>query len=310
MNIQHLKYAVEVEKTGSITQAAERLYMSQPNLSKAIRELESTLDMSLFKRSSKGLVATKKGQEFLAYAKNILDQIEEMEELYRPDRKKVQRFSVSIPRASYITHAFTSFVKRLDPAKTIDINFHETNSMETINNIAEGECNLGIIRYHTAHERYYFSLLDEKGMKYKPLLEYIYLALMSKSHPLASKDTLHYDDLNEYVEIMHGDLMVPFLTVSEMKKTEQTGHSKNRIYVYERGSQFDLLRKVPGTYIWVSPMPAELLECYDLVQIKCGESEHKYKDLLVYPSDYHFSALDKVFISELFHVRDEILIKQ
>lgn len=308
MNIQHLKYAVEVEKTGSITQAAERLYMSQPNLSKAVRELESTLGMSLFKRSSKGLVTTKKGKEFLAYAKNILDQIEEIEELYRPDRKNVQRFGISVPRASYIAHAFTVFINKLDSAKAIDINFCETNSMETINSIAEGECNLGIIRYQAAHEKYFFSLLDDKGMKHRPVLEYIYLALMSKSHPLAAKDTLDYHELNKYIEIMHGDLMVPFLTVSEMKKTEQSGRSKNRIYVYERGSQFDLLRKVSGTYIWVSPMPAELLECYGLVQKKCDVPDHKYKDLLIYPADYRFSALDKAFISELFHVRDEISI--
>lgn len=83
MNLQHLKYAVEVEKTGSITQAAENLYMGQPNLSKAIKELEGTLGVILFKRTSKGVLPTAQGKEFLRYAKSILDQVERMEELYR-----------------------------------------------------------------------------------------------------------------------------------------------------------------------------------------------------------------------------------
>ncbi|WP_434511573.1 LysR family transcriptional regulator [Desulfitobacterium sp. AusDCA] len=306
MNILHLKYAVEVEKTGSITQAAERLFMSQPNLSKAIRELETTLGISLFKRSSKGIVTTQKGKEFLTYAKNILAQIEEMEELYQPDRQNIQRFSISVPRGSYIAHAFTCFVNKLDPAKSIDINFSETNSMETINKVMEGECNLGIIRYQTAHEKYFFSVLDDKGMVHKPVLEYTYLALMSKSHPLAAKPILDYYELNKYIEIMHGDLTVPFLPVSEIKKTEQSEHSKNRIYVYERGSQFDLLRKVIKTYMWVSPMPKELLECYGLVQKKCDASNHKYKDLLIFPADYRLSTLDKAFITELYRIKNEI----
>ncbi len=81
MNLQHLKYAVEVEKTGSITQAAENLYMGQPNLSKAIKELEGTLGVAIFKRTSKGVLPTAQGKEFLRYAKSILDQVERMQKL-------------------------------------------------------------------------------------------------------------------------------------------------------------------------------------------------------------------------------------
>ena len=83
MNTQHFKYALEVEKTGSITQAAENLFMGQPNLSKSIKELEDTLGIEIFKRTSRGVVPTDKGQEFLRYAKNILSQIEEMQSICR-----------------------------------------------------------------------------------------------------------------------------------------------------------------------------------------------------------------------------------
>ena len=81
LNTLHLKYAVEVERTGSITQAAENLYMGQPNLSKAIMELEEPLGFQIFERTSKGVIPTGKGTRFLVYAKNVLSQIEKMEAL-------------------------------------------------------------------------------------------------------------------------------------------------------------------------------------------------------------------------------------
>ena len=102
MNIAHLKYAVEVEKTASITKAAENLFMGQPNLSRGIKELEETLGVKIFKRTSKGIVPTPQGEEFLGYAKSILAQIEEMESLYKPEKNNKLKFSISVPRASYI----------------------------------------------------------------------------------------------------------------------------------------------------------------------------------------------------------------
>lgn len=114
MNTLHFKYAVEVERTGSITQAADNLYMAQPNLSKAIKELEDTLGITVFKRTSRGMVPTKKGAAFLIYAKKILAQLDEVESLCRADNGGRQRFNISIPRVSYIAKAVTRFVEALD----------------------------------------------------------------------------------------------------------------------------------------------------------------------------------------------------
>ena len=99
-NLLQLKYAVEVEKTGSISKAAENLYMNQPNLSKSIRELEDDLGIAIFDRTAKGVVPTDKGREFLGYARSILAQVAEMEALYRPADEKKQRFDLCAPRAS------------------------------------------------------------------------------------------------------------------------------------------------------------------------------------------------------------------
>ncbi|NMB96652.1 MAG: LysR family transcriptional regulator, partial [Clostridiaceae bacterium] len=128
MNTLYFKYAVEVERTGSITQAADNLYMGQPNLSKAIKELEDTFGITIFKRTSKGVIATQKGEEFLKYAKKILVQIKEIEAMCRDDNSNKQTFNISIPRSSYIAKAVTNFISTLDDEKEMEINVKETNS--------------------------------------------------------------------------------------------------------------------------------------------------------------------------------------
>ena len=79
MNLQQLRYAVEVAKTGSITAAAKNLYMGQPNLSKSIRELEAELGITLFERTARGVAPTKNGEDFLGYARSIIAQMESLE---------------------------------------------------------------------------------------------------------------------------------------------------------------------------------------------------------------------------------------
>jgi DNA-binding transcriptional LysR family regulator len=310
MNTLHFKYAVEVERTRSITQAADNLYMAQPNLSKAIKELEDTIGICIFERTSKGVVPTQKGAEFLDYAKNILIEINKMESLYIPENSDRQCFNISIPRGSYIASSFTKFVSELDADKEINVNVKETNSMQTINNIAERQFSLGIIRYQTVYENYFLDYLADKEICYDPIWEFEYLVLMSKHHPLASCEEVQYSKLSKFIEIAHGDTTVPYITVSETKKPNESSKAKKRIFVYERCSQFDLLTHIPTTYMWVSPIPEELLARYELVQRKCHVSNHKYKDLLIYPKGYKFSVLDKKFLDKLYESKNEVAFKE
>ena len=120
MNLTHLRYMVEVERLGSITKAASALYMGQPNLSKAIKEMEREVGIPIFKRSAKGVVATEKGKQFLQYAKAILVQMDKMESLYKDNGENAVNFSLLLPRASYITHAFTCFVNKLGTNVELD----------------------------------------------------------------------------------------------------------------------------------------------------------------------------------------------
>lgn len=298
-NILHLKYAVEVEKTGSISKAAENLYMGQPHLSKAIRELEESLGIAIFNRTSKGVVPTKKGREFLSYARNILEQIDEMNSLYSPSSIEKQKFDISVPRASYISHAFIEFVKELDLNKDININYRETNSVRAIKNVADSVNNLAIVRYQTIYEKYFLNAIEERELKYEQIWEFEYLALMSDKHPLANKDIVDFVSLAEYTEIIHGDISVPALPITEARQIANTNERKRNIAVYERGSQFELLSQIPTTYMWVSPMPEETLKCFSLVQKRCNMSKNKYKDILIYRRGYHLSDDDKCFMRKV-----------
>ena len=109
MNILHMKYAVEVARCGSINRAAEILMITQPNVSRAIKELESELGIQIFQRTSKGMILTPDGEGFVCYAQAILKQIDEVEMLYKNGPQQKQKFSIAVPRASYIADAFVKF---------------------------------------------------------------------------------------------------------------------------------------------------------------------------------------------------------
>ncbi|WP_343209919.1 LysR family transcriptional regulator [Anaerolentibacter hominis] len=306
MNLVHLKYIIEVEKTGSISKAAANLFMGQPNLSKAIKELEEEIGITIFNRTAKGVETTDQGAEFLSYAKTILRQVDEMEAFYKNPKTDKQAFSISIPRASYITYAFTRFVNSLDHTKPMSINYKETNSIEAINNILEHKYNLAIIRYPNVYEPYFLSLLHDKDMKYEVIWEVEYVLIMSRKHPLAFTREISYEDLKPYVEVVHGDMAVPHLSPTYVKKAEEEeSASQRKIYVYERGSQFDFLTNVTDTYMWVSPLPQEILDRHDLVERQCKDVIKKNKDVLVQPSNYKLTDLDKSFIKLLKQTRDE-----
>lgn len=298
MNILHLKYAVEVANTGSINKAAENLYMNQPNLSRAIKELEDSLGITVFERTSKGMKITPDGEEFLGYARKILNQIDEVEAIYRHGRSDKLRFSISVPRACYISDAFAKFTKKID-GKSMELFYKETNSMRAINNILHSDYKLGIIRYASNYDKYFKNMLDEKGLAYEMITEFHYVLVMSENHRLAQKDDVKLTELEPYVEIAHADPYVPSLSFSAVKKEELPDNIQRRIFVFERASQFELLSTNTDTFMWVSPVPQPLLERYGLVQKRCDENKKIYKDVLIYRKDYKLSALDDLFITEL-----------
>ena len=298
MNLLHMKYAVEVARLGSLGKASETLLIATPNISRSIKELEADLGITIFERTSKGMELTPEGQEFIGYAKTILGQIEQVENFYKKGTAKKQEFSISVPRACYISEAFAQFSKSLT-TDAAEIFYKETNSQRTIRNMQEHDYKLGIIRYAENYDRYFKTMLEEKGFQYELVTEFTYSLLMSADNPLAKKDNITFDDLKDYVEIAHADPYVPSMPISKVVKEELPDNINRRIFIFERASQFDLLSINPETFMWVSPAPQRILERYNLVQKKCEDNKRIYKDVLIYKNGYKLTKLDREFITAL-----------
>ena len=299
MNILHMRYAVEVAKYGSINKASEKLLIAQPNLSRSIKELEAELGITIFDRSTKGMMLTLEGQRFIGYAKNILKQIDNVEKIYK-ENAGVERksFSVSVPRATYISDAFAQFSKMLGE-KPVEVFYKETNSSRTITNVVYDNYKLGIVRFAENYEKYFTALFEEKNLKYEDIVSFGYVLVMSENSPLAQKEVIHFEDLHPFIEIGHADPYVPSLSLADVKKEELPDDGERRIFVFERASQFAVLSKNEQTFMWVSPLPEDILKRYSLVQKICPDNKKKYKDMLIYHKDYKLTELDRKFIAEV-----------
>ena len=293
-----MKYAVTVAKVGSLNKAAEILLTAQPNISRSIKELEADIGITIFTRSAKGMFLTPEGEEFINYAQTILAEIDGLEKHYKSGAPKRQRFSISVPRACYISEAFAEFSKEIADTPA-EIFYKETNSQRTISNVLEKDYKLGIIRYAEGYDNAFKSMLEEKGLTYEMISEFSYLLLMSAEHPLADKAEITFDDLAPYIEIAHADPYVPSLPMSKVVKEELPDNVQRRIFIFERASQFDLLSENKQTFMWVSPVPQKTLDRYGLVQLRCIDNKKVYKDLLIYKNGYRLTSLDNKFITAL-----------
>jgi hypothetical protein len=154
---------------------------------------------------------------------------------------------------------------------------------------------------------YFKAMLEEKGFDYELVTEFSYVLLMSAQSPLAQKETLEFDDLKGYVEIAHADPYVPSMPLSKVVKEELPDNIDRRIYVFERGSQFELLNRNHNTFMWVSPAPQDLLTRYNLVQKDCPDNKKVYRDLLIYKKGYKLNKLEKKFIAALYEAKDKYI---
>ena len=306
MNLLHLKHAIAVSKAGSLNKAAELLMTAAPNVSRSIKELETDLGIEIFERTQNGMKLTPDGEKFIGFAQSIIGQINEVENFYKNGNPLKQKFSISVPRASYISEAFAEFTKTLSD-DAAEIFYKETNSQRTIHNMVNHDYKLGIIRYAENYDMYFKAMLEEKGFDCELVTEFSYVLLMSAESPLAKKETIEFDDLKDYVEIAHADPYVPSMPMSKVVKEELSDNVDRRIFVFERGSQFELLNRNHNTFMWVSPAPEDILTRYNLVQREGPDNKKIYRDLLIYKKGYKLTSLDKKFISALYESKEKYL---
>lgn len=296
LNILHMRYAVEVAKEGSINKASDRLLVAQPNLSRSIKELEADLGITIFDRSPRGMFLTPEGEQFINHAKSVLARIDEVEQIYKGGKSKKQRFSVSVPRSSYICDAFARFCESLAPESAV-ISYQETNSGQVIQNVLSSDSKLGVVRYAEAYDSYFKASFSEKGLVSLPIREFRHVLLTRYDSPLATMETVDFSDLEAFVEVIYADAYVPSLRLT--KYEEPTEEHGRHIYVVERASQLELLAQNAEAFAWVSPSPKNLLDRYGLIEREFPDIRQPSRDVLIYHKDYRLTDLDKKFIDEL-----------
>ncbi|NLK86538.1 MAG: LysR family transcriptional regulator [Clostridiaceae bacterium] len=306
MDLTHIKYAIEVDKTKSITRAAENLFMGQPNLSRSIRELEKSLGIKIFKRTSKGVIPTEQGEEFLDHARNILSHVEKIESIHKKTPHSKLLFSISAPEAIYIGQALASMISGLQPSGNIFFNYTVTDNLSVMENVGQNDHNLGIIRFNSLQEKYFTRLLKEKGLMAEKLLEFEYIVLMSESHPLSGKENITYRDLSDYIELSGRD---PHKSALQAQETKAQMHLQDGRQIITAGhaSQLYLLSAIPSAYMWAPPVPSAALEQFPLLQRGCDDFKIRYADYLIHRKNYKFNDLDKRFIEELHALKADLL---
>lgn len=297
MNLTHLKYVIEVDRTKSISKAAENLFMGQPNLSRVIKDLEAEMGITVFKRTSKGMEATAEGKEFLSYARRVVDEVEEMERIYSGSGTRKRKFSVAVNRVDYAALAFSSFIEKTQ-GENVEYYYREVNNRDVISLVESGDCRIGIVRYNEENDDLFGSLFEEKSFERKEIYDFEKIILCSDDSPLSSLEEIDAATLSPYTCIQYGDAYVPALSVTEIRKTEGCNFSDSNAYVFDRIAAYDALKRVKNSYMFTSPSANAVLKDYSLHTVKCLEKRVE-KDVLIYKKSCNINALDRKFFDEL-----------
>ena len=197
MTLQQLKYIVTVAETGNITEAAKRLFISQPSLTNAIRELETEMQITIFKRTNKGVTISDEGDMFLSYARQILEQANLLEEKFKNTDKQSPRFSVSCQHYSFAVNAFVDVIREFD-ANRYDFTLRETQTYEIIDDVSRLRSEIGILYTSSKNEEIILKLIKQNGLKFEELFVAKPHVFICASHPLADREVLDLKDLEEY----------------------------------------------------------------------------------------------------------------
>ena len=197
MTLQQLKYIVTVAETGNITEAAKRLFISQPSLTNAIRELEKEMQITIFHRTNKGVIISNEGDTFLSYARQVLEQVGLMEEKFLNVKEQRPRFSVSCQHYSFAVNAFVDVIQEFD-ANQYDFTLRETQTHEIIEDVSRLKSEIGILYVSSKNEEIIMKLIKQNGLKFEELFMAKPHVFISSKHPLADREEISLEELEEY----------------------------------------------------------------------------------------------------------------
>lgn len=227
MTLQQLKYLVTVAECKNITEAAEKLFISQPSLSAAIHNLEKEMGVTAFVRSNKGVSVTREGEELLSFARNLLEQADIMKDRFCNDNSRMPKFSVSCQHYSFAVNAFVDVVNKYD-ANIYSFILRETQTGEIIDDVANGRSELGILYLFENNEDVLTKLFKKNDLVFEEIFKASPHVFISKNHPLANNEIITLEELKPYPYLVYEQgkrnsfyFSEEFLSVLDMPKNIQ-----------------------------------------------------------------------------------------
>ena len=243
MTLQQLRYIVMVAETGTITEAANKLYISQPSLTNAIHELEKEMNLVIFHRTNKGISLSKEGDDFLGYARQVLEQASILEDHYKGNKGGKKQFCVSTQHYSFAVNAFVDLIKKYGQEE-YDFSLRETQTYEIIEDVAKMRSEIGLLFLNDFNEAVLRKLLKSHDLEFYPLFTAKPHVFISSRHPLAKKEVITNKELEEY----------PYLSFEQGEHNSfyfseeifSTSERKKNIRVRDRATLFNLLIGLNG----------------------------------------------------------------
>lgn len=197
MTLQQLRYAVAIADCKSMNKAATELFVTQPSLSNTIKDLEQEIHTEIFIRSNRGIVITPEGEEFLGYARQMLDHYRLIEERYVEHTSSKKKFSVSMQHYTFAVEAFIEMAKKFGMDE-YEFAVHETKTSEVIENVHLNRSEIGILYRNEFNHKFLDKILRENDLEFIPLFECRIYVYLSKGNPLAQKEEIDFEDLQQY----------------------------------------------------------------------------------------------------------------
>lgn len=243
MRIQQLEYLEKIVEAGSINEAAKRLFLTQPSLSNAVKELENEMGIQIFQRSSGGISLTAEGREFMTYSKQILDQVNLMNERYKNGQQRKQSFSVSAQHYAFVVHAFIELIKSVN-ASEYQFTLRETETQNIFNDLAQFKSELGILYTNGFNQKIMQRLFKENNLVFTPLFVAKPHIFVSRYNPLTSKSSVNLSDLEDFPYLSYEQGEVNSFYFSE--EILSTLSHKKSIKVSDRATIFNLMVGLNG----------------------------------------------------------------
>ena len=244
MTLQQLKYAVTVAECGTISAAAEKLFISQPSLTTAIRELESEMGVTIFSRTNRGVIVSREGEEFLGYARQILSQAQLLQERFSGRAQGEKRFAVSSQHFNFTVLAFSRLVQNFRGPR-YSFHFRETTTYEVLEDVSQLRSEVGILALNEDNERFLRRTFGKLGLEFTELKRVQAELFVSAEHPLAGRRFVTVEDVSPY----------PCITFEQGEHNGQfffeglsavAAQSHKTICVRERATEYQLLRALNG----------------------------------------------------------------